>query len=48
VNINPGGRVHEQTCKWLIGSLNGNGNASSYRNIRADQVPASKPHCSHC
>lgn len=48
VNVNAGGKVHELTCRWLIGALNSGLNASSYKKMRADTVPAGKKHCLHC
>jgi hypothetical protein len=49
VNMNPRGKVHETSCRWLTGAINSGGlNQASYKTMPANQVPSGKKHCSHC
>jgi hypothetical protein len=48
VNMNPGGRFHELTCRWLTGAFNASLSQANYREMPISQVPAGKKHCSRC
>ena len=49
VNTNPGGMVHEPTCRWLMGALKSGGlRQESYLRMPANLVPPEKKHCSRC